>query len=528
MHLTNTAAQPHRRIAAYVRVSTEDQRDCATIRTQEEAIERELSVRDDAQLLELFADDGVSGMLPFAERPSGAALLAAAREGLVDEVWVYRYDCLARDEIESLRIRRELEKLGVTLYSVTEGYSGNLLYGIQAVMAAEERRVFLERSARGMERAAREGRYCGGIVSFGYRAERYKQTAHVIPADEVVPGCPFSAVDVVKLIFERLALEGRSCRVIADELNAMGIPTRYQIDGRGVRGKRVQGRWAAGAVRRIATNPLSRGCQSYGRRSAKPRQVITAPAPALVSEEMWRQAQETLARNRNVAKNTSHVYLLRGVMKCASCGRTFCGTQSHGETWYRGDGTLHRAKLAGDRCFAKVVKGVYLEEPVWADIERLLRDPGDLIDELATEMTENPAREAMEKERERWQAALTEWQTRRARVLDAWEMGHMTREEFDERLARVEEGRAAAEARLAELVVDEEDEPEPLAPDLLAEIRRRLDEGLTDEERAEIVRLLVKRITVFTNIEEDGKKLQRALVEYRFICPSATDTDRGS
>ena len=100
----------------------------------------------------------------------------------------------------------------------------------------------------------------------------------------------------------------------------------------------------------------------------------------------------------------------------------------------------------------------------------------------------------------------------------------MAREEFDKRLARVEEGRVAAETRLVELLEPEKREPDSVDLDLLAEIRQRLDEGLTDEEHAEIVRLLVKRITVFTNVEDGGKKTQRALVEYRFIYPSPTDT----
>ena len=41
-----------------------------------------------------------------------------------------------------------------------------------AVIAANERRKFLERSAEGMNRAAKEGRYTGGIVPLGYSCLR--------------------------------------------------------------------------------------------------------------------------------------------------------------------------------------------------------------------------------------------------------------------------------------------------------------------------------------------------------------------
>lgn len=48
----------------------------------------------------------------------------------------------------------------------------------------------------------------------------------------------------------------------------------------------------------------------------------------------------------------------------------------------------------------------------------------------------------------------------------------------------------------------------------LSEIRSRLDAGLTDKQRQEIVRLLAS-IVINTTID-DGKKTAKALVTYRF------------
>jgi hypothetical protein len=63
--------------------------------------------------------------------------------------------------------------------------------------------------------------------------------------------------------------------------------------------------------------------------------------------------------------------------------------------------------------------------------------------------------------------------------------------------------------------------------DLLAEIRARLDAGLTDEQRQEIVRLLAS-VVVQTTIGEDGKKTAKALVTYRFPGVVSTCTATGS
>jgi hypothetical protein len=57
-------------------------------------------------------------------------------------------------------------------------------------------------------------------------------------------------------------------------------------------------------------------------------------------------------------------------------------------------------------------------------------------------------------------------------------------------------------------------------------LRARLDLGLDDAARNEIVRLLVQRIVVDTTVQEDGRKMLRIRIEYRFpaVPPSITGT----
>ena len=45
-----------------------------------------------------------------------------------------------------------------------------------------------------------------------------------------------SAADVVRRIYDHLAVDGWSCVRIATEFNSLGVPTSYRRDGRGVRG----------------------------------------------------------------------------------------------------------------------------------------------------------------------------------------------------------------------------------------------------------------------------------------------------
>ena len=157
-----------------------------------------------------------------------------------------------------------------------------------------------------------------------------------------------SAADVVRRIYDHLAVDGWSCVRIATEFNSLGVPTSYRRDGRGVRGKRTQGLWRSGRIRNLVVNPVYRGVLQYGRRSSRPngREVISAHVSPLVSEDVWDAAIATLKRNRALPRNSCHSYLLRSLIRCAVCGLSFCGTWTRGPR-YRCNGSMaHRGPFA--------------------------------------------------------------------------------------------------------------------------------------------------------------------------------------
>jgi site-specific DNA recombinase len=253
-----TVATGVRRVATYERVSSDDQRERETIRTQTDVLDRWLAREPDVRLVERYRDDGVSGTIPLQDRPAGGRILRDAAAGLFDELWVYKTDRLGRDAPDTILARRRLTKLGIRLLSSSEGEQSAIAFDLLTVVDDHARIAFLRTTAGGMDRAAREGRYTGGIVPFGYRAEGVKQWARLVP-DETIVWADKSAADIVRDIYERLALGGQSCRMIARDFNALGIPTHYARDGRGIRGKATQGLWRSGRIRNLVVNPVYRG-----------------------------------------------------------------------------------------------------------------------------------------------------------------------------------------------------------------------------------------------------------------------------
>src|SRR4051794_40961738 len=86
------------RWALYLRVSTEDQAERGTIRGQLDYLRQRVDLESKSREMQglppisiagEYADDGISGTVPLADRPQGKRLLEDARAGLFSSVLVY-------------------------------------------------------------------------------------------------------------------------------------------------------------------------------------------------------------------------------------------------------------------------------------------------------------------------------------------------------------------------------------------------------------------------------------------------------
>ncbi|MGD0020511.1 MAG: recombinase family protein [Candidatus Limnocylindrales bacterium] len=444
-----TVATGVRRVATYERVSSEDQRERETIKTQTDALERRLAVEPDIEVVARLADDGISGTKPLAQRPGGQALLAAAEAGRIDELWLYALDRLGRNLADTAATGRRLEQLNVSVVTLREGRLTPFMFDLFATLAQNEHRVFHERSADGMDRAAREARYCGGVIALGYKVEGAKGTARLVP-DESPWWSDLSAAGLVRRIYEWIAIEGLSCRRVATQLNALGVPTASARAGTGVRARKTQHVWRAGLIRNMVTNSLFKGDLSYGRRTKKKgREVIVRPIEGLVSPALWDETQAALARNRRCAKNTHRVYLLKGVVRCGICNLTYVGSWSRDVGWYRCGGQLVERGAMPGRCPGCAIRTDQIEPLIWADVERFLRDPGDVLDELDGRAERDAQAAIAEAESITLARALEALEGQRKQAIALNIRGRLPDAELDEELDRIDAERSTLEARVA-------------------------------------------------------------------------------
>jgi site-specific DNA recombinase len=236
--------RPIKRVVGYVRVSTGDQ---ATegfgLDAQRDAI---LKYTDAAgyELVGMLGDEGLSGTLGPDERPGLATVLEWVKSGAVDGVVVKALDRIGRRPAVATAVFDTLDEAGVTFLSITEpALSSDLLRGLFAGIASDERRRILERTSSGRQAKANRGGYAGGRVPYGYRLVGARRDARW----EIVP----DQAAVVRRIFE-LRLAKATYAAIATTLTTDGVPAP--------RGGTV---WSTSAIFQIVNNLAYTGARRW-------------------------------------------------------------------------------------------------------------------------------------------------------------------------------------------------------------------------------------------------------------------------
>src|SRR5688500_18327685 len=147
------------RIAAYLRVSTDDQ----TVENQRRELAAYIDGRGWTSTRE-YADEGISGSKE--RRPALDELLKDARRRRFNMVIVWSLDRLGRNLRHLVTLLDELQGLNIALVSLRDGLdlstaAGRLQMQILAALAEFERSRLRERTISGLRRAKAQGRRLG-------------------------------------------------------------------------------------------------------------------------------------------------------------------------------------------------------------------------------------------------------------------------------------------------------------------------------------------------------------------------------
>jgi site-specific DNA recombinase len=442
---------------------------------------------------------------------------------------VYKVDRMAR----SLRVLLDgytaLEAAGVAFKSATEPFDtstsmGKFVFQMLGSMAELDRSNLLDRMNLGRDRVTRDGKWVNGPIPLGYMLD---SAGCLIPSTRMVEQLGLTEAELIRDIFTRIA-QGSSAVAEAARLQALDVPlTRYYYSN-GASHTLADGVWYPRRILKMVQNPTYAGVNSVHSRFG----TITRDVPALVSQALWDAANAQIRRNKVLPKsNATRVYLLRGIITCGLCGRSFVGQRVNpehrpGPGWYyRCNGKSSTGSPRRDRrCKARMIQARRLEEHIWSRCRYFILHPDETMAEIHCRMQQAPQPVDTTEQEQALAVALAEKQQDEARLLTVFRRGRITLEAFEQEMDRIDQERDLIQHDLQALTAQHKRQGErrdyvARASALMAHWRQELSRIEADDDREAKHRLITDFVASIT-VRPDGVH-----VVYRFEAQEPVGAD---
>ena len=472
------------RCAIYTRKSTEEglAMEFNTLDAQREAAEAFiLSQRHEGWVVlpEKYDDGGFTG--GNMDRPALKRLMADVEAGKIDTVVVYKVDRLSRSLLDFSRIMETLDGHACSFVSVTQQFNtthsmGRLTLNILLSFAQFEREIIAERVKDKMSAARRKGKWVGGSLILGYDLDREARKLIVNPSE----------AKQVRAIFD-LYIEKKSLLVTAAELNRRGWPRKTWT---GVEGKLCGGGlWNKPNLLGLLQNA------AYVGRVCYQGEIFPGEHEAILDENIWSKAQAVLtqnARDKGASVRNKHGALLRGLLRCGSCGCAMTHTYTEkGARRYRYYVCQTAMKRGWSECATRSIPAQEIEQFVIQRIAAIGRDPA-LVSEVAAQARREIAarRDALETESNQIKQTLRQQGRSVADVVG--------QENAATHLANLQDQLRAGENRLSEIEVELAGLGDGVDEAQVARALTRFEElaaALSAGDRIRLIQLLVERVT---------------------------------
>lgn len=314
------------RVAAYCRVSTDDEEQLNSYKTQVDYYTAFIQNKPEWEFAGIYADEGITGTSK-RKRKEFLRLIRDALDGKIDYIICKSVSRFARNTVDILQTVRDLREKDIKIYFEKENIDSldpkcDMILSIHASMAEEE-----SRSISGNIRLGYKMRREKGIVSlnfnniYGYKQDKEKN----VTINE-------AEADVIRDIYFKYLL-GYSYSTIADELTARGILTPLGNE-----------KWNLSTVKGILESEKYVGdClmqKTYKRdihqpyavknKGQAPQKYIDNNHPPIVPRDIWSAAQAERERRKNLRAVSDSGkgrydarYAFSGILFCGECGGNF-------------------------------------------------------------------------------------------------------------------------------------------------------------------------------------------------------------
>ena len=310
-----------KRVAAYVRVSTDGVEQLNSFESQKQYYKEKISRNKNWALVEIYADEGITGTKT-KKRDSFLRMINDCMNGEIDIVLTKSISRFSRNLVDTIQYVRMLKDKGVTVIFEKENINTSTMesemqLALLSTLAQNEVESLSANVKMGVKMKMKRGELMGfnGCLGFDYNKEDKS-----ISINE-------NEAETVRLIFDNY-LSGMGANVIAKELTALG-----KLNKKGVC------KWTDSGVRGILKNEKYKGDLLLGKtytvdpiskrrlknRGEEDKFYIENHHEPIVSREVWDKAQEIRKErcrhmsNEGIRIRYNKKYAFSSMCECGFC-----------------------------------------------------------------------------------------------------------------------------------------------------------------------------------------------------------------
>ena len=369
------ATAEKRKVAAYARVSTDNEDQKTSYAAQVDYYTNYIRSRSDWEFAGMYSDEGVTGT-SMKKREGFTRMVQDALDGKIQLIVTKSVSRFARNTVDSLTTIRKLKEHGVEVYFEKESIwtfqaRGEILLTILSSLSQEEARSISENVTWGLRKKFADGKFSVGYSHFlGY--DKGEDGNLAINEEQA---------KIVRLIFQ-LFLEGMTAGRIAKELTARHILT--------VMGKE---KWNTKTIKGILSNEKYMGCARIQKtftpdfltkKAVKncgqvPSYFVEQSHPAIIDPAVFEMVQREIKWRTQEGRSYSGVSIFSGKIRCGECGGSFGAKVWHSTDKYRR--TIYRCnnKYDGKKCQTPHVTEEEIKEAFVMAFNRLVTEREEII-----------------------------------------------------------------------------------------------------------------------------------------------------
>ena len=377
------------RVAAYCRVSTDEEDQLQSYKAQVEYYTDYISKNPKWKFVRIYADEGITGTKA-SKRENFLKMIRDCEKGRIDYILTKSVARFARNTVDTLKYVRKLKARGIGVFFEEQNLDtikseNEMALGLYSVMAQAESENISANVAWGIHQRMRTGTYAFRYT-FGYK----KNT------ETGKPEIDFAEAEIVKSIFENY-LSGSSL----DDIKAM-------LERNGVRTSKGKAEWSKAIIKAMLTNekycgdvllqktyivdPISKKVKVN--RGERAKYLITNNHPAIIERDMFKLVQMEIAKRNSKGRTSdkaiteqgkySGKYALTDILICGECGSPY-----RRKAWKTKDGTryvwrclnrLEKGKISD--CKGKALDETMLQDAICRGLRKLIQDDDIVSDTM--------------------------------------------------------------------------------------------------------------------------------------------------